>query len=230
MSQRPRRIALLGNFGSDNLGNEASLSALLNLARRASPDAQITCICRDPQKAREMHGIETAPLRLHTPPGMLFRRVNRLLLGFPIAIADLMRALREVRRHDVIIVPGTGMLDDFGEHWRAMPYDIFKWSFAARLMRRPFAFVSIGAGPVAGSMSKRLFTWAARMAAYRSYRDLDSRKFMKGLSEEIPCRSRLLRFGIHAPFAGETSIQGVRSNADDRRWRHELLRLARFGK
>ena len=59
------------------------------------------------------------------------------------------------------------------EHWRAMPYDILKWSLAARLMRRPFAFVSIGAGPVAGSISKRLFTWAARMAAYRSYRDLD---------------------------------------------------------
>jgi polysaccharide pyruvyl transferase WcaK-like protein len=77
------------------------------------------------------------------------------------------------------------MLDDFGEHWRAMPYDIFKWSLAARLTGRPFAFVSIGAGPVAGSISKRLFKWAARMASYRSYRDLDSRKFMEGLSAKF---------------------------------------------
>ena len=115
MSQRPRRIALLGNFGSDNLGNEASLSALLNFTRRASPDAQITCICRDPNKARVKHAIETAPLRLHTPPGVLFRRLNRLLLGLPIATADLVsQPFARCGGDHAVIVPGTGMLDDFG--------------------------------------------------------------------------------------------------------------------
>ena len=52
------------------------------------------------------------------------------------------------RRFDMIVVPGTGMLDDFGERWRDMPYHLFRWGLACRLARTPFAFVSIGAGPI----------------------------------------------------------------------------------
>ena len=74
----------------------------------------------------------------------------------------------------MIVVPGTGMLDDFGERWRDMPYHLFRWGLACRMARTPFAFVSIGAGPIHHPLSRWLMRSAAAMARYRSYRDMNS--------------------------------------------------------
>ena len=42
-------IAILGNFGKGNLGNEATLQAILHHLRRRLPSAKASCICTGPE-------------------------------------------------------------------------------------------------------------------------------------------------------------------------------------
>jgi polysaccharide pyruvyl transferase WcaK-like protein len=179
MRAKPKHIALFGNFGSDNLGNEASLKAMLDFIRRARPDTDVTCICYDPGRARAEHNVAAIPIKLPLPKIWWLAVVNRLLAGLPLRLIDFVRALYLARRIDVFIVPGTGILDDFSERWQAMPLDLFKWSVAAKFNKRPFALVSVGAGPIRHPISRSLMVFAAQMASYRSYRDNASKGFMR---------------------------------------------------
>jgi polysaccharide pyruvyl transferase WcaK-like protein len=90
----------------------------------------------------------------------------------------MVRAIAYTRKVDVLIVPGTGILDDFGCGPTGIPLDLFVWTLAARLTRTPFWFVSIGAGPIVHPLSRRLMVWAAKLARYRSYRDANSKRFL----------------------------------------------------
>ena len=179
MRLRAKHIALFGNFGSGNLGNEASLKAMLDFIRHTRPDAFVTCICYEFEKARAEHDVATIPIRLGFPKNRLLWKLNELFLKFPLLLVDLLRTFYLVRSFGVFIVPGTGILDDYGERWQAMPYDLLKWSLAARIWRRPFALVSVGAGPIVHPMSRWLLASAARMASYRSYRDGASKEYMR---------------------------------------------------
>jgi polysaccharide pyruvyl transferase WcaK-like protein len=179
MRVTPQHIALFGNFGSDNLGNEASLEAMLDFVRRARPGVRVTCICRKFERAQAEHGVAAIPIKLPNPKSWLFAGVNQLLARLPFRLVDFVRALYVARKFDVFVVPGTGILDDFSEQWHAMPYDLFKWSVAAKLNGRPFALVSAGAGPIHHSISRWLMVFAARLANYRSYRDDISKDFMR---------------------------------------------------
>ena len=65
MSKRagqPRRIALFGHFDGTNLGNEATLQAALYHLRRIQPDAEVTCICTDPQTTAATYHIRAIPI------------------------------------------------------------------------------------------------------------------------------------------------------------------------
>jgi polysaccharide pyruvyl transferase WcaK-like protein len=109
--------------------------------------------------------------------GRIGRTARRLLgiLGFG---PHLLRAMSFTRKLDVLIVPGTGILDDFCSGPLGIPLDVFLWCLAARLTRTPVWFVSIGAGPIAHPLSRWLMVSAARMAQYRSYRDVNSKEFL----------------------------------------------------
>src|ERR1700692_464731 len=137
MRVKPKHIALFGNFGSDNLGNEASLKAMLDFIRRMRPDAQISCICYGIEGVTAEHGTTAVPMNLPFPKSWWFGLFNRMLVGLPFRLVDAIRAFYIARGIDVFIVPGTGLLDDFSDRWQAMPFDLFKWSLAARFHRRP---------------------------------------------------------------------------------------------
>jgi polysaccharide pyruvyl transferase WcaK-like protein len=53
------RIALLGLFGIDNYGNEASLAALLHRLRTRLPDAWFLAVCSEPSRVSRDHRIAT---------------------------------------------------------------------------------------------------------------------------------------------------------------------------
>ncbi len=57
-----------------------------------------------------------------------------------------------------MIVPGTGILDDFGERPWGMPFNIFRWCLAARIVGTKIALVSIGAGPIGTDPSRWLMS------------------------------------------------------------------------
>ncbi|MFD1981395.1 polysaccharide pyruvyl transferase family protein [Mesorhizobium newzealandense] len=193
---------MFGLFGSGNLGNEGSLEAMVGFLRRERPEAELSCVCREPEVVKQTFGIETLPIRRNGPASGLSGKVNRLLLKIPGKLADFARAFSHVRKADVMIFPGTGILDDFGERPAGMPYDILKWCLAARLAGTRIAFVSIGAGPIRNRLSRLLMTSAARLAHYRSYRDLQSREFMESVGFDTRGDAIYpdLAFGLPAPI------------------------------
>lgn len=171
-------VALFGNFGSNNFGNEGSLLAMVGFLRRERPEARLFCICADPSVVRNSLGIPAIPIRRSGRPSEMSHRAIRVPLRMFGKVRDLVRAFREIRRADVMIVPGTGILDDFGEPPQGMPLDIFIWFLAARISGTKAAFASVGAGPIGHPVSRWLMVSAARLAHYRSYRDATSKDFM----------------------------------------------------
>ena len=181
----PRRIGLFGLFGSGNSGNDGSLEAMLVFLRETRPDAEITCICA-PQRSASIQiaqslQVAAIPLGIPPPDNRLLRAVDRLLLSLPRRILSLVHAIGQMRRLDALIIPGTGILDDFWEGPLNMPLTLFTWCLVARLWGATIAFVSIGAGPIHHPISRWLMKWAVAMADCRSYRDTISKDFMASI-------------------------------------------------
>jgi polysaccharide pyruvyl transferase WcaK-like protein len=179
------RIGLLGLFGCGNSGNDGSLEAMLAFVRQTSPDAEITCICAasrgaSDRIARDLH-VATIPLGVPPPERGLLQRLDQLSLSLPRRMASLVHAFRHARRLDVLIIPGTGILDDFGGRPFGMPLTLLTWCLAARLGGARIAFVSIGAGPIEHPVSRWLMRSAVGLAYYRSYRDAISKTFMESI-------------------------------------------------
>ena len=72
-----QRIALFGNFGTGNLGNEATLQAMVHNLRRHMPDAEISCICPEPENTASTYNISAIPIRAPFPIWKLSGASNR---------------------------------------------------------------------------------------------------------------------------------------------------------
>lgn len=178
----PKKIGLFGLFGTGNSGNDGSLEAMLRFLREVRPDAEITCICSAHRGAADRVAqslrVATTPLGMPPPNNGLLRTLDRLLLTLPRKTASLVHAVRRARNLDALVVPGTGILDDFGGSPFGMPLALLAWCLVARLSGTWIAFVSIGAGPIDNPISRWLMRSAVAVADYRSYRDTVSKKFM----------------------------------------------------
>jgi polysaccharide pyruvyl transferase WcaK-like protein len=181
---KPARIGIFGLFGIGNLGNDGSLESFVEFMRAAHPDAELHCICGGTDSVRERFALPTLPIQAPNPQSRWLRGLNRLSLRTLFRAWEWAWTVSAARRFDMIVVPGTGMLDDFGERWRDMPYHLFRWGLASRLAGTPFAFVSIGAGPIHHPLSRWLMRSAAAMARYRSYRDANSKDYMHRIGLE----------------------------------------------
>ena len=181
MEDLPTRIGLLGFFGIGNFGNDASLEAMLLFLTDVRPAPDVTCVCPYEPAVAATFAIPTLNLTGDRPTGRWFALIDRILLGLPRRIATLLHPFRQVRRFDILIIPGTGALDDYGTGPRGWPVALFTWCLAARLRRVNVAFVCVGAGPIVHPLSRWLMKSAAKMATYRSFRDSGSRRYMHGL-------------------------------------------------
>jgi polysaccharide pyruvyl transferase WcaK-like protein len=204
---RPAAIGLFGYFGCGNSGNDGSLEAMLIFLRRTRPDARLACVCPAPDKVEtdyQVDGIAAVCPR----SGWAIRFLDRLLFGMPRRGANWVYAVREMRRLDLLIIPGTGILDDFGTGPWFIPYTLFRWCLSARLCGRQVWFVSIGAGPIHHPTSRRLMKWAVAMAQYRSYRDTISKEFANsmGLAADADRVYPDLAFKLPAPRDAERRI------------------------
>jgi polysaccharide pyruvyl transferase WcaK-like protein len=198
------KTALFGMFGVGNLGNEASLEAMLRYLRHEVPRAELLCICPDPTRVSKYHRVRAVPTTVpfsgvaFKPPGRALKRFRRLH-----DIASWRHALRALGGTDSLVIPGTGILDDFGTSPRGMPYDLFRWCMAARIRGARVKFASVGAGPIRHPASRWLMKTAARLADYRSFRDTDSQTFLASLG----CRTHHdpvvpdLVFSLPTPFS-----------------------------
>jgi polysaccharide pyruvyl transferase WcaK-like protein len=174
----PLRIGLFGLFGCGNSGNDGSLEAMILFLHQVRPGAKLACICLTPERVARVFNVTTIPFGGPEPTSGLLRRLDKLLARAPHKLSSFVHAIGHMRNLDILIVPGTGILDDFGEGPAGIPLVLFVWCLAARLCGTRIALVSIGAGPIHHPVSRWLMKSAARMAEYRSYRDTVSKGFM----------------------------------------------------
>jgi hypothetical protein len=189
--RKRRKVAVFGNFGSSNFGNEVTFEVFLHHLRRLLPDAEVVCICPNPDAIAATHGVEAVaisraidkPRSLHSPLARWFRKV---FIGVPSELYRWLDAFRTLERADVLFIPGTGLLTDAWGMPSWGPYNVFKWSLVARLRGCKVRFVSVGAGPLGGALGRYLVKSALSLADFRSYRDQSSMKFLEGIGFRGP--------------------------------------------
>ncbi|EGX56010.1 polymer biosynthesis protein [Streptomyces zinciresistens K42] len=192
----PVRVGVFGLLGSGNLGNDGSLEAVLEYLRAAHPQASVDALCGGPEVVAARYGIPAR--RLHWYRGE-YRTASRAgaVAGKALGKAvDVVRTASWVRRHDVVIVPGMGVLEATLplRPW-GFPYALFLLCAAGRLCGTPVALVGVGAGAVRARPTRALVRWSARLAAYRSYRDAPSRDALRAMGVDTA------RDGVHPDLA-----------------------------
>lgn len=178
-----KHISIFGNFGTQNLGNEYTLQAMIQSIRRYLPDATVSCICSNPDDTSARYD-DVSAFRMSPRYGKgvksrararrnnaLIRNLRRLLISIPAEVMHWLEAFKTLKGTNMLVMTGTGMLGDFGIGPFDLHYEILKWSIIARLRGCKVLFVSVGAGRIDHSLSRWLVKSALSLADYRSYRD-----------------------------------------------------------
>ena len=176
---RAPRVGLFGPLGSGNIGNDGSMEAVLTYLRTAHPDADLDAMCAGPDRMESRYGVDATPLQWHQnyerASGVTAMLVKALGKGL-----DPFRIARWVRRQDVVIVPGAGAFEATLpiRPW-GLPYSLLLMCASGRIFGTKVAFVSVGANVIDKRLTRWLSTAAARLAFYRSYRDVLSQDAMR---------------------------------------------------
>jgi polysaccharide pyruvyl transferase WcaK-like protein len=176
---RASRVGLFGLLGSGNIGNDGSLEAVLTYLRTDHPDIVLDAMCAGPQRLEARYGVAATPLqwnqKYERASGVTAMALKVLGKGI-----DPFRTASWVRRHDVVIVPGAGAFEATLpiRPW-GLPYSLLLMCGSGKLFGTKVAFVSVGANFVNKRLTRWLSTTAARLAFYRSYRDVLSQDAMR---------------------------------------------------
>ncbi|WP_414936005.1 polysaccharide pyruvyl transferase family protein [Amycolatopsis sp. cmx-11-51] len=182
----PVRIGLFGLLGSGNLGNDGSFEAVLGYLRAEHPAAALSVMCGGPEIVASRYGLETTALNWYqgeyrTASGPL----SIVMKGFG-KLVDVVRTATWVRRQDVVIVPGMGVLESTLplRPW-GFPYALLLLSASGRLVGTKVALVSVGANVSTHRITRSIIGRAAWLAAFRSYRDEPSRDAMRAMGVDV---------------------------------------------
>ena len=221
------RVGFFGLLGSGNLGNDGSFEAVLRRLRVHHPEAVLDAMCMGPERMSSYYGVPAIPLHWSTG------RVDRVsgtsarvvwMLG---KVIDAWRTFSWVRRHDVVVVAGAGVLENsLPMRATGVPYSVFLLCASGKLARTRVALLSVGATKIRQRPTRWLRDTAARLAYYRSYRDTVSREVMQesgSFAAHDPVYTDLV-FSLPAPPSsptGDTRLVGVGimaffGSADDR--------------
>ncbi|MFB6889997.1 polysaccharide pyruvyl transferase family protein [Kitasatospora sp. NPDC056327] len=203
-NRSPVRVGVFGLLGSGNLGNDGSLEAVLRYLRAEHPDAVVDALCGGPEAVTARFGIPATRLHWNRGEYRTASRAGAMVTKGLGKFVDAARTAAWVRRHDVVIVPGMGVLEATLplRPW-GFPYALFLLCASGRLFGTRVALVSVGAGAIASRPTRALVRWSARLAAYRSYRDAPSRDAMRAMGVDTR-RDEVypdLAFSLPAPAA-----------------------------
>jgi polysaccharide pyruvyl transferase WcaK-like protein len=180
--ETPVRVGVFGLLGSGNLGNDGSLEAVLGYLRAEHPEAVVDALCGGPEAVTARFGIPATRLHWYRGEYRTASRAGAIAAKGLGKLVDAFRTAAWVRRHDVVIVPGMGVLEATLplRPW-GFPYSLFLLCASGRLLRTRVALVSVGAAEIGSRPTRALVRWSARLAAYRSYRDAPSRDAMRAM-------------------------------------------------
>jgi polysaccharide pyruvyl transferase WcaK-like protein len=158
---RPRRAAIVGYIGFGNLGDELILAGIERLL--AGLPIEVTTLFGGPALDQTV-----------AFPGAI-RRTPWRHLPTP-------RAARDLRRADLLIVGGGGLIND---HWPLVIPRYLAWVLVARMVGTPVTWIGVGVGPI----RRRAWRWMARLAARLSgpvvVRDEGSAALLGGASGRV---------------------------------------------
>jgi polysaccharide pyruvyl transferase WcaK-like protein len=176
------RVGLFGLLGQGNFGNDGSLDAVLAFLSDRHPDAELDFLCSGPAEMTRRYDRPAVRLHWNRREYETARGPRDLIAKAAGKAVDAVRTLRWVRGHDAVIVPGMGVLESTLplRPW-GFPYSLFLVCAAGRLSRTKVALVGVGADRIADPATRYLVTRAARLASYRSYRDVLSRDAMTAM-------------------------------------------------
>jgi polysaccharide pyruvyl transferase WcaK-like protein len=226
------RVGLFGYLGSGNIGNDASMESVLRYLSADHPDVILDAMCMGPERLKGQYGIEATSLLWYQKYERRASGVTAVALKVLGKGVDAFRTASWVRRHDVVIVPGMGVLEASlpVRPW-GFPSRMFLLCASGRAFGTKVALVSVGADVANQRLTRWLFNSAARLAFYRSYRDIGSRDAMRqrGLDSTQDQIYPDLVFGIPAPpyDPGDAQTVGVGvmsyyGTNDDRRQADEI--------
>ncbi|MFI8106110.1 polysaccharide pyruvyl transferase family protein [Streptomyces sp. NPDC086023] len=175
-------MGVFGLLGSGNLGNDGSLEAVLGYLRAEHPHAVVDALCGGPEAVAARFGIPATRLHWNRGEYRTASRAGAVAAKGLGKVVDAFRTAAWVRRHDVVIVPGMGVLEATLplRPW-GFPYALFLLCASGRLLGTRVALVSVGAAEIGSRPTRALVRWSARLAAYRSYRDEQSRDAMRAM-------------------------------------------------
>ncbi|MFH8409371.1 polysaccharide pyruvyl transferase family protein [Streptomyces sp. NPDC018019] len=227
------QVGIFGLLGSGNLGNDGSLEAVLGYLRAEHPEAVVDALCGGPRVVASRYGIPATRLHWYRGEYRTASRAGAIAAKGLGKLIDAARTAAWVRRHDVVIVPGMGVLEATLplRPW-GFPYSLFLLCASGRLFGTRVALVGVGAAPIGDRPTRALVRWSARLAAYRSYRDTLSRDAMRAMGVDT-ARDKVypdLAFALPTPSAGTPSgavcvgVMDFHGGNDDRAHADEIHR------
>jgi polysaccharide pyruvyl transferase WcaK-like protein len=220
------RVGLFGVIGTDNIGNEGMLEAVVTYLRAEHPEAVVDFMCTGPEKVTARYGAPAISMNWYHQYQPRVSGVAAIILRTLGKGVDAWRVASWVRKHDIVIVPGAGVLEatlPVGPWW--YPYAMFLVSGSGRLFHTKVALVSVGASVLSQRLTRLFFTQAASRAFYRSYRDAGSYDAMRQAGIDVT-RDHVypdLAFALPVPPAGPSDrmtvgigVMDYRGTNDDR--------------
>jgi polysaccharide pyruvyl transferase WcaK-like protein len=203
------RVGLFGILGSGNLGNDGSLDAVVRFLRDRHPDARLDFMCMGPDRVRAVYGAPATHLQWYEAHGVSsgLRAAVRKIVG---KLLDPFRTFAWVRRQDVVIVPGMGVLEATLplRPW-AFPYSLFWLAVCARLTGARVALVSVGSSVIRKRLTRLFVTSAAKLVHYRSYRDELSRDALRTMGVRVAGDEIYPDLAFALPDAGDALATGA---------------------
>lgn len=196
------RVGLFGRLCSGNIGNDVSMESVLAYLRTAHPNIALDAMTNGPEQMVSRYGIEATELfYLHSFDQRPSKPVRAAWLLLE-KIVDAVKIAAWVRRHDVVIVPGMGVLEATlpVSPWQ-LPYSLYVLAVCGKVFRTKVALISVGASPIRQRTTRWLLNQTAKLAYYRSYRDNQSRDAMtqRGLDTSRDAVYPDLAFSIPVP-------------------------------
>lgn len=208
------KVGLFGKYGASNIGNDASLEALLTYLQTCTPPVLIDALCTGPEAVKARFNIDARALQwshLGKPPESRAGAMVRKSIGL---VVDAFRIAAWTRRHDTVLIPGTGVLEaSLPIIPRSFPYYMLLLCAAGRLFGTKVALVDVGAGAVNQRGTRWAYDWVVRLSTYRSYRDEASRASLsrRGLDVSSDQVYPDLAFALPAPepARGDPQVVGI---------------------